>query len=266
MGYPVIMGLVISLGGIIPLLLDNPEQLISQSGLMFLLGTTMTVVGIVLCSQAASIKDAAKKQPGVFSGGGLIVGLIFAVLAGAGGAIPPIAMTHATHLIEAAKSCGASESMAPNTVWPVLFSAGCVVNVLYCGALMLKRHNLRLLAAELPRNAALIAVSMAAMWIGSLYLYSSGRGKNRGAAGVSSSAGRCSSAWRSWWAMSGDCCGENGGGFGGRPLATCRRHRHHAGSRGDIRHQRRNEKPQGAAPAAAGSIQPMTAGPHNPSL
>ena len=63
--------------------------------------------------------------------------------------------------------------MAGNAAWALLFTAGFAVNFLYCAGLMLRRGNLRLWAAELPRNTALIGL-MALLWIGSFYLYGMG--------------------------------------------------------------------------------------------
>ncbi len=60
-GYPIIMGLILSLGAVIPLLLQSPLDLVSRTGLLLLAGMAVTIGGVTLCSQAAAAKDA---QPG----------------------------------------------------------------------------------------------------------------------------------------------------------------------------------------------------------
>jgi len=173
-GYPVIMGLILSLGAIIPLLLQSPGELVSQTGLLLLAGTSVTIGGIVLCSKAAAAKDAQPSRQPVASGLG--AGLVIAVLAGALSCFPNVGMNYAVNLKAAAVQRGASEGMAANAVWALLFTAGGAVNLAYCLALMIRRGNFRQLANDLGRNAAWIAM-MAAMWIGSFYLYGLGAGR-----------------------------------------------------------------------------------------
>src|SRR5262244_53782 len=50
LGYPIIMGLIASLGALIPLLLFFPHLLLRTKGLVLLAGTGLVLLGIVLCS------------------------------------------------------------------------------------------------------------------------------------------------------------------------------------------------------------------------
>ena len=68
---------------------------------------------------------------------------------------------------------GASEGMAGNAAWALLFTAGAAVNIVWCLGLMVRRGTLPDAFRELGRNLSLIA-AMAAMWIGSFYLYGLG--------------------------------------------------------------------------------------------
>jgi L-rhamnose-H+ transport protein len=99
--------------------------------------------------------------------------LIIAVFAGVLSCFPNVGMNYAGELKAAAVQHGASETMAGNAAWALLFTAGFAVNFLYCVGLMLRRGNARLFAADFPRNVALIG-SMALLWIGSFYLYGMG--------------------------------------------------------------------------------------------
>jgi L-rhamnose-H+ transport protein len=76
-----------------------------------------------------------------------------------------------------AERLGLSQASAGNTVWALLFTLGCVVNVGYCLYLMLSKKTLRQYwNDETSRNLGLSAM-MAAMWIGSFYLYGAGAAK-----------------------------------------------------------------------------------------
>jgi L-rhamnose-H+ transport protein len=173
-GYPIIMGLIMSLGAIFSLLLKNPAGVVSTPGLLLLAGMAVTIGGIVVCSQAAAAKDAqprAKTVPSVSSGLG--AGLVIAVLAGVFSCLPPVGMSHAESLKAAAEAQGASQAMAGNAAWALFFTAGFVLNFGYCLFLMIRHGTFRALANDFGRNFGLIAL-MAAMWIGSFYLYGMG--------------------------------------------------------------------------------------------
>src|SRR6266436_1866077 len=54
LGYPIIMGLIASLGALIPLLVFFPRMLFTTKGSVLLAGTALVIVGIVLCSVGGS--------------------------------------------------------------------------------------------------------------------------------------------------------------------------------------------------------------------
>jgi L-rhamnose-H+ transport protein len=114
---------------------------------------------------------ASAPQAGAISGLG--AGLAIAIAAGALSCFPNVGMNYAANLKAAAVKLGASEGMAANAAWALLFTAGFVVNAVYCAARMVRRANAASFAQEAVRNTALIAV-MAALWIGSFYLYGLG--------------------------------------------------------------------------------------------
>jgi L-rhamnose-H+ transport protein len=85
--------------------------------------------------------------------------------------LPNVGVAYAGNLIDAAAKLGISQSSSGNTVWALLFTCGCIVNVAYCFYLMVRRKTLdQYFSRATPRNLGLSAL-MAAMWIGSFYLY-----------------------------------------------------------------------------------------------
>jgi L-rhamnose-H+ transport protein len=170
-GYPIIMGLILSLGAIIPLLLQSPAELISKGGLLLLAGTAVTIGGVVLCSQASAAKNAPRSEH--VGDSHLTAGLVIAVLAGTFSCFPNVGMNYAVSLKAAAVELGTSPAMSGNPAWALMFTAGFVLNFGYCLALMYRHGSFRELKNDLGRNVVWIIV-MAAMWIGSFYLYGMG--------------------------------------------------------------------------------------------
>lgn len=169
-GYPVIMGLILSLGALIPLVQSGAGRFLTAPGLLLVAGTTIVLWGIVLCARASARRTEAKNSEGASPTG---AGLAIAIFAGILSCLPNVGLSNATQLTASALRLGASPSMAGNGAWVLFFTAGFVVNFLFCGVLILKRSNLALLAREFPRNLGLVA-AMSLMWIASFYLYGMG--------------------------------------------------------------------------------------------
>ncbi len=174
LGYPIIMGLIASLGALIPLLVFFPQTLLTTKGLVLLAGTAIVIVGIVVCSIAASRRTASAAPSNSTMPNALTAGLIIAVLAGVLSCLPNVGMAFANNVTGAAESLGVSSASSGNTVWALLFTLGSVANLAYCFYLMISRKTLGgYWSAETPRNIGLSAL-MALMWIGSFYLYGAG--------------------------------------------------------------------------------------------
>jgi L-rhamnose-H+ transport protein len=173
LGYPIIMGLIASLGALIPLLVFFPQTLVTTKGLVLLAGTALVIFGIVLCSMAGSgrtpSEDKAATRSNAFS-----EGLVIAILAGILSCLPNVGAAFAGRVTAAAAMLGLSRASSGNTVWALLFTLGCAVNLAYCLYLMVSKKTWgQYWSRETPRNLSLSAL-MALMWIGSFYLYGAG--------------------------------------------------------------------------------------------
>ena len=206
LGYPVIMGLIASLGALIPLLLRNPAELTTLKGLVLLVGMVIVVGGIILCARASALKGATgEKSAATAAGTG---GLMIAIAAGVLSCLPNIGMNYAQGMIRAAEMAGTTPAMAGNVVWALLFTAGFVMNGTYCVGLMVRRGNVReLLTNEPVRNAACCALA-ALLWIGSFYLYGFGAARLGNWGGIvgwpfficlAIGVGNLSGLWRGEW-------------------------------------------------------------------
>jgi L-rhamnose-H+ transport protein len=169
LGYPIIMGLIASLGAVIPLLVFFPGTLLTGKGMVLLGGTALVIVGIVLCSLAGSKRELSKGLSGSFVGG-----LVIAIAAGVLSCLPNVGAAFGGSLTRAAETLGVAPGAAGNTVWALLFTLGFVVNFGYCVFLMIRRGTAsEYWSGETKRNLGLSAM-MAVMWISSFYLYGAG--------------------------------------------------------------------------------------------
>src|ERR1700724_1920290 len=174
LGYPIIMGLIASLGGLIPLLVFFPRTVFTPRGLVLLAGTAIVIVGIAVCSVAGSRRTPSATKSNAVASHALTVGLVIAVLAGILSCLPNVGMAFANNVTDVAETMGVSQASSGNTVWALLFTLGSVANLAYCFYLMFSKNTFReYWNAEAPRNLGLSAL-MALIWIGSFYLYGAG--------------------------------------------------------------------------------------------
>jgi L-rhamnose-H+ transport protein len=174
LGYPIIMGLVSSLGALIPLTVFFPQTLLMPKGLVLLAGTALVIFGIVLCSIGGSRRAPSGGKSAATHSNAFKIGLAIAILAGILSCLPNVGMAFGGNVTGAAETLGVSQASSGNTVWALLFTLGFVVNLAYCVYLMVTKKTLgQYWNRETPRNLGLSAL-MALMWIGSFYLYGAG--------------------------------------------------------------------------------------------
>jgi L-rhamnose-H+ transport protein len=174
LGYPIIMGLIAVLGGLLPFVLFHPDELIARRGLVYFVGTLLAIAGIVACSSAASRRERERTAPGTSARAGLLGGLVIAVLAGMLSSLPNVGISMSAALTKVGAAFGIPAERAGNAVWVLFFGMGFVVNGFYCLWKMRQRRELgNLFRHATARNLGLI-FAMAAMWIGSFYVYGIG--------------------------------------------------------------------------------------------
>jgi len=171
LGYPIIMGLIASLGALMPLTIFFPNSLLAPKGLTLLAGTVLVILGIILCSIAGSQKQSDNKLQSDKKLKAFTAGLAIAIFAGILSCFPNVGMAFGINLINKAKALGTSYAFAGNAVWALFFTVGFIVNFGYCLYLMLKRKNLNHYFAQGTQNNIGWGMLMAIMWIGSFYLY-----------------------------------------------------------------------------------------------
>jgi L-rhamnose-H+ transport protein len=177
LGYPIIMGLIASLGALIPLLLFFPQSLFTSKGLFLLAGMALVIFGIALCSIAGTRRTASEGKSAATRSNTIKIGLAIAIFAGILSCLPNVGMAFGGNVIQAAASLGVSPASSGNTIWALLFTLGGVANLAYCLYLIISKRTMgQYWNREMPRNLGLSA-GMALMWIGSFYLYGAGAAK-----------------------------------------------------------------------------------------
>ena len=170
LGYPIIMGLIASLGAFVPLVLFFPQTLLSTKGGLIVGGTLIVLIGIVLSSRAAEMRSGS----GAANQASLAVSLVIAIAAGALSSFPNIGMTFAGSVIALAQAHGVSAMLAGNAVWALFFTAGFAVNAGYCLYRMRGARGEDAKTNRPLRNNILWTALMGLLWIGSFYGYGIG--------------------------------------------------------------------------------------------
>jgi len=177
LGYPIIMGLIASLGALVPLLVFFPQALLTAKGLVLVAGTVLVILGIVLCSIGGARRVSSSGKSITSHANAFHVGLAISILAGILSCLPNVGVAFGGNVTRTAEMLGVSQASSGNTVWALLFTLGFVVNLAYCVYLMVSKKTLGpYWNRETPRNLGWSAL-MALMWIGSFYLYGAGARK-----------------------------------------------------------------------------------------
>jgi L-rhamnose-H+ transport protein len=171
LGYPIIMGLIASLGALVPMVMLFPASIVSLKGAAVIGGTLITVAGIVLCSYAASSKTPRAGHKDGAGTAGLRSGIIVAIFAGALSCLPNVGMVLAGPLISSAQARGVSRNLSANAVWALFFTVGFLINFSYCLTRIAADASLKEYFGPPATRNVLLCGAMALMWIGSFNLY-----------------------------------------------------------------------------------------------
>lgn len=169
LGYPIIQSLVAVMGGVIPMLIFSLNDIVTLRGGILLLGAAVDILGVIICSRAYAMKEAAQGIKASATRAGVLV----AVGAGLLCCLPNVGASFGNSTIDAALQFGAARSMAGNAVWAIFFTVGFIPNVAYTVFLLNKNSSAGFFRFESLKNGS-FAFLMALMWIGSMYLYGTG--------------------------------------------------------------------------------------------
>ena len=169
LGYPIIMGLIASIGGLLPMFIQHTGDILKPTGMFMMAGVAVSIAGIIVCSKAAAGKSDKLEKTVITPV--LAQGIIIAIAAGILSSLPNIGFSFGTAVTREAMALGTPEAMAGNAVWALFFSAGFIPNLLYTAYLIRKNRSAGLFMTQHTARNFLLGVLMAVLWIASFYLY-----------------------------------------------------------------------------------------------
>ena len=174
LAYPIVLGTVSTLGALIPLIVFFPSNLLTAKGIVLITGTMVTIVGIILCSKAFSLKEPSVESSAGADKSSMAAKLTIAIMAGVMSSLLNVGFAYSAGIVEIARNLGASNAFAINAAWAIILTSGGIVNVLYCLYLMVTRKTMKqFFGSETVRNLGLGAL-MGLLWCSGLYLYGFG--------------------------------------------------------------------------------------------
>jgi L-rhamnose-H+ transport protein len=168
--FAVCLGTSAAFGALIPLVMQHPEKLLAQEGILILAGLTSILVGVALCGVAVNLRDrptAVKAERPAQP----VKGFIYALLAGGLGSLFNLGLAFGGEIQRSAEQQGASPNMSSSAVWLPCLYAGFLPGVIYCLHLMKRNQNAPRLLGDARWHYWLTAICMGILWYGSLVLY-----------------------------------------------------------------------------------------------
>jgi L-rhamnose-H+ transport protein len=174
LAFPIVLGIIASFGAFIPLVVFFSQEIFSLKGVVLTTGTLTSIIGVIICSRAFSLKQPDGEKTDTPKKGSLKTKIIIAVMAGLMSSLMNVGFSFGVSLIETAKNLGASEAFAGNAAWLVILTSGGIFNVGYCIYLMAKRSTFRqFFGPATVRNLGLGSI-MGFLWCTALYMYGLG--------------------------------------------------------------------------------------------
>jgi len=177
LGYSLMMGLIISIGSLLPLITEHRESILELNGLAIIAGVVVIIVGVILNAWSAVMKEkdladsATEDKP--LEKKSLIKGVIICAVAGVTAPMLNYALIYGNKkgLSEAAKSLGAGETLASLSIWPIALFAGFVVNIIYCIWMVNKNKVWGLYREKGTGIYYLYTLIMGILWAGSTGIF-----------------------------------------------------------------------------------------------
>jgi len=187
LSMPIMLGLINSVGTILPIALQNPADLLTPAGLKIIAGVSVIIVGIIFYSIAGSRKekefagtaDATGQKPAK----NMKKGLIICILAGIFGPMINFAFVYGKPLQDRAIEQGASVVFSANAIWCIVLTAGLIINALECIRLFKKNGSWKNYKIR-SSSGIIFAILAGLIWYFSIMFYGMG-GNSMGEMGAS---------------------------------------------------------------------------------
>lgn len=180
LSFALCIGLATALGALIPML-KNPEVFQTAAGIGSTYGVVVMVAGVAVCAvagrskekqqKAAAGDESAMKKEISKPTGGMLVGLLLAMLGGIFSSMLNFAFNFSGSIREAALLLGTSQGAASDPVWAITLLGGLTTNVIYCAFLLFRNKTWSDYKKPKTTSHWFLAALMAAIWMPSIALY-----------------------------------------------------------------------------------------------
>ena len=175
--FAVVSGLGSLSGSLVPLVAFHSEELFRPRGILLLLSIPFLLVGLALYG-AAGLRREREQAPESSSHdkqkSNFAAGMALCIFTGIFASSFNLGFAFAGDVLKASLGEGAGPLSATYAAWTIVLGAGFIPNLVYCVYLLVKNRSTGLFGNSNWPREALLALSMAFMWIGAILIYGIG--------------------------------------------------------------------------------------------
>jgi L-rhamnose-H+ transport protein len=173
--FVICLGLSMSFGFLLPLILQHPNQISTPFGILTLFGTILAIAGLIIVSYAGQLRDKGKNLSDSFKSHSkyfYIFGVLFAVIAGLFSAGQNLSFSLTTQIQHIATQLHTSKLGAANIMWPGFLICSFIPYAAYMLYLHKKNNSFSNYSGTTPKKYYLFSIIMGFCWFGSIIFYS----------------------------------------------------------------------------------------------
>jgi len=174
LGMAIMMGLINSLGSLVPMLIQNPEAFSHTEGKALLIASVFFLIGIIFCAVSGNMrqkKQIRKQTDNVNSNKNtFLIGIIIAVFAGILGPMINFTFVIGGSMQDIAKQLYNDNIFTANLIWAIALPGGFVANFGYCIYLLKKNKSYKNFTNTGTTNW-LLSLIPGFLWFGSILFY-----------------------------------------------------------------------------------------------
>ena len=173
LGTAIVLGLINAIGTILPILILNPDAIVTRTGIFISIGVGIMLIGIVLSALAGLQKEKALQivTKSDVNKRKFTKGLVISILAGLLGAMFNFGLIAGKPLEVLAIENGASSLNAANATWCISLFGGFIITLIYCVYLIRKNNSWNYFKKSGTNKYWVLTFIMGVMWFGGIALY-----------------------------------------------------------------------------------------------
>jgi len=176
LAFGIILGIIASVGAIVPVLVNDPSQFRTPPGHALLSGLALVILGTIFCAMAGHQREKEKRTGAAAgAGAGFVLGFIICVLSGIFSPMLNFSFVYGKGIQDRSLAAGAPFSMASYSIWAVALIAGFAANAFYCFYLLFKNKTWGVYRTSgASTNYWLFGALMGFLWFGGIAAYGMG--------------------------------------------------------------------------------------------